>query len=386
MTTATLSRQTLTGDAAVAEGDRVLTDGKRRLNPALYGPALVEAARLVESAFAGDRYQMLKLQEALTTSDFRILFSELLDRQLLARYQDITPTWQRIASRTVVRNFKPKRMSEITGGRQPLDRVAELAPYPARSLAEGEYALTVGKLGGRYAWSWEMFVNDELDVIRQLPENLAIAARDTEQLLVSGMLATPAGPNPGFFTTGDANRVGNIVAGNPALTTDSLAGALTRISTQVDDDNRPIVVTAATLVVPPALEIQARRIVGATEIRTEVNGQTIVSSNYLAGVVEVVVDPWFTAIDKSASAATTWYLVPSANTPRPALVLGFLAGHETPDLRVKADTGVRVGGGAIPAEEGDFDEDGIQYRVRHVLGGTTLDPRATAVSKGTGAA
>jgi hypothetical protein len=62
--------------------------------------------------------------------------------------------------------------------------------------------------------------------------------------------------------------------------------------------------------------------------------------------------------------------------------MGFLAGHETPDLRVKADTGLRVGGGSVPAEEGSFDTDDIQYRIRHVTGGTTLDPIAAYASVG----
>ena len=59
-----------------------------------------------------------------------------------------------------------------------------------------------------------------------------------------------------------------------------------------------------------------------------------------------------------------------------------LAGHEQPDLRVKADTGRAIGGGEISALEGSFDIDDIQYRGRHIVGNQTADPLFTYVSLG----
>jgi hypothetical protein len=129
--------------------------------------------------------------------------------------------------------------------------------------------------------------------------------------------------------------------------------------------------------------MQARKVLNATEIRsTDDNGNTIIESNYLAGVVQLVVNPWQSVIDQSATAATTWFLVPDPAGPRTALAVGFLRGHDTPDLRVKADTGNSLGGGAIAAEDGSFDDDTIQYRVRHVLGASGVDPITTYASDG----
>jgi hypothetical protein len=34
------------------------------------------------------------LREAMTTSDFPLLFADILDRQLLANYEATVPTWQ----------------------------------------------------------------------------------------------------------------------------------------------------------------------------------------------------------------------------------------------------------------------------------------------------
>jgi hypothetical protein len=52
-----------------------------------------------------------------------------------------------------------------------------------------------------------------------------------------------------------------------------------------------------------------------------------------------------------------------------------LAGHEAPEVCMKASDKISMGGGAISPFEGDFDTDDIKYRVRVVHGGWQLDPR-----------
>lgn len=368
----------LTGAEAVAEGT-ALPGGRRPLNPVRLA-RLAEAQDLVGRVFAGDRRAMIDFAEAMSTSDFPILFGELMDRELMASYADLPQVWSEFARRTTVRDFRPKKWVDLLGGRAALSPVPELTEYPARSVSEAEYEFTVGKFGDRIPLSWEMVVNDDLDAFRDLPNRLGQAARDTEDITATRLLVGAAGPDADFFSAGNDN----ILDGNPALSETAVEAALTTIGSRRDSDNRPIFVSAAVLMVPPALQVAAERIVGATEVRQTIDGITVVRTNPLAGRVRVVVNPWLPVIDETANVDTTWYLLPAPNTPRPAVVLGFLRGHETPDLRVKADTGQRVGGGQVDAQEGSFDFDDIQYRVRHVLGGTVIDPITTAVSNGSG--
>jgi hypothetical protein len=75
-------------------------------------------------------------------------------------------------------------------------------------------------------------------------------------------------------------------------------------------------------------------------------------------------------------------VLPLPSAPRPAFYSGFLAGYEAPDLRYKNDQGGRLGGGAIPANEGSFDDDTIYFRVRHVHGAAFGDPKFTYASDG----
>jgi hypothetical protein len=63
-------------------------------------------------------------------------------------------------------------------------------------------------------------------------------------------------------------------------------------------------------------------------------------------------------------------------------VTGFLRGNEQPDLRVKNDAGNRVVGGSVAPEEGSFDDDTVQYRVRHSTGSSLVIPTGTFVATG----
>lgn len=370
-----MSTEILTGDAAVAEAGAI-APRRRNTNPQ-YLTRLAETATLVGRAFDGDRRAMLTIQESLTTSDFPKLFGDVLDRELLAQYQQVTPIWPQFARRTVVRDFRPKHYLDLLGGRASLDLVKERGEYPARNLTEADYNLTVVKYGARLPLTWEMIVNDDLDAFRTAPERLAQAARVTEDKLATGLIATATGPNTAFFNAAPGGAVGTV-----PLTTDNVTAALTTITTRKDSDGNPVMIDSVVLMVPPALEVVANTIVNAQLIRTKSANQDIEVGNWLSGRISVVVNPWLSVIDTSGKSAATWYLLPAPSIARPALTMGFLRGFETPDLRVKADTGQRVGGGNVPAEEGSFDTDDIQYRIRHVTGGTTLDPIAAYASTG----
>jgi hypothetical protein len=353
-----------------------------------YRTRLMEAYRLFGAAMSGNRYAMLDLQEAFSTSDFPILFADVLSRELLPEYQAAPTIWTSFARRTVVRDFRPHTLVDLFGGQGILELIPELAPYPAQSLEEAEYKLRVRKHGSRFALSWESLVNDDLGGLRTLPNRMAISARRSEDYHATSQIVTATGPDTDFwkaYATFDnrAQSTQGFATANPQLTTDNLAMALEVISQRRDSDNAPVIIDGFILMVPPGLELAAQKILGATEIRfTDDDGNIIIVGNYLTNRVTLVVNPWLPVIDTSATASTTWYVLPVPSSPRPALALGFLRGNETPDLRMKSSDSERVGGGDVPPEEGSFDNDDIQYRVRHVFGGTTVDPMATLASKG----
>lgn len=337
-----------------------------------------EAFGLFERALNGDLRAKADVSESLTTSDFPVLLGQGINRRLLAAYQAAAPVWQGYATRVTVPNFKPQKLVQILGGQRGLSRVPEASEYPMSALAEAEYDFAVGKHGDRIGLSWEMIVNDELGAFRNLDQRLADEARDTEGVTVASALlnAARSDVNTDFFKSATGNAPQNV-----PLTQDNLQQALQGLSTKKNENGQPIVRPGLVLVVPPTLEYQARAILTAQEIRTVDGNRTTVSQNPVANALPLVVDPNL-GLNTNGKAASTWYVLPAPNSARPAVVAAFLAGQESPDLQVKADTGNRAGGGTIAPEQGSFDDDTIQYRVRHVVGAAAVDPTFTFVSRG----
>lgn len=341
---------------------------------------ILEARRLFQRVLDGDIRAKADLMETMTRSDFPYLLGAAYGRELLQEYQSISPVWQQYATRTTVSDFRPKKLVDLLGGRSGLDKVGEGAEYPARKLTEAEYAFQVDKYGARLPLTWEMLVNDDLDAFRNAPQRLAQAARDTEDINTAKTLFNAAGTglNTNFFKSANGNA-----PASTALTTENLEAALTDIQTRKDSEGRPIVVTAGVLMVPPSLEMTARRILEASEIRRTSGSTTVIERNHLAGRLTLVVNPWLPVVASGFNKiGGTWFVLPNPASGRPAVVSAFLRGHETPDLRVKADTGSQVGGGSISPEDGSFDDDSIQYRVRAIHGAATVIPTATFVSAG----
>lgn len=358
---------------------------RSRVDPG-YGHRLVEAAHLYERVIKGDKYAELQFAEAMTTSDFSLLFADILDRQVLGAYQDWPSTWQAYARRGTVRDFRSVKRYALDGASATLDEVPERGEYPEAAVVPSSYEYQVTKRGRRLDWTWEMRVNDDLDAFRELPLILGRAARMTEDKFVTQLYAAASGPNSTFFSAGNDN----IVTGNPVLSVDALEDAMTVLASQTDSDGNPIFIQAVNLVVPPALEVVANNIINATEILAAAGGgdgtgnNQLRTANWLRNRVNVVVNPWLPIISATANGNTSWYLIGSTMAGRPAMEVGFLRGYEQPQVFVKAPDSMRVGGGMAPVEDGDFETDAIRHKVRHVLGGTLMDPKMAVASNGSG--
>lgn len=380
-----------------------------------------EFVALMREAGEGKYLAMGKLREAVSSGDFPLLFQSISQAAMLGQWADLPQQWPAFSSRTTVPDFRPARLvrwdtgleqlPDSNGGAErhvrALPRIPELTEYPTFNLTTEGSDYFVNKYGARFPFSWEAFLNDEMNVLQQLPTQMAKWARDTEDVLTTGVLATATGPNPDFFKApgdpgafnfGSMVPLGNYIFGdstdpatiNPPLSLDTLEKAIQQLSMR-QINGRMVRVQNFVLLVPPSLALTAHEIAQATtymrvtkdsagnELRMNV-------SSPIAGRFTVVESQWLPQIDRSATASTTWYLVPAGGTTErgPAIVTAFLRGHETPEVRAMGDTGQSIGGGNISPYQGSFSHDDIQYRVRTIIGAAGIDPSAVAVSKGNG--
>jgi hypothetical protein len=357
--------------------------GLRRTDPR-YLSRLAEAAGFIAEVMQGKR-PAYHLKETMTTSDFPLLFGDILDRQLLGAYQEVPYSWNQVARRRTVPDFRTVRRFTIDGGEAVLEPVPEQTEYPAASLSEGKYDYSVKKYGRRMPFSWESMINDDLDALRDIPERLGRSARRTEERFVTDLYFDSNGPDATFIAAGNDN----LMTGNPALSITSLAAAMTLLAGHTDSDGEPISVEMMTLWVPPALEIAAQQIANAVQLEIgDTSSATVprlITTNWMRSRFRIAVGYYIPQIVTTGSRGnTSWMLVGNPAVGRPAAEIGFLRGHETPEVWVKSANAQRAGGGIVDAMDGDFDTDSIQYRIRHVLGGTLMDPKAAVGSNGSG--
>lgn len=360
-------------------------------------------------AMDGSFAAQARLKEAIASQDFPILFGQVTQLALQGQYARLPQQWTAFSSRYTASNLKKQRLMDwnatfdqlpvqnggATRHAYALPRVPELTEYPTFSLEARGEEWGLAKYGARFPFSFEAFINDEFQVIQDMPGEMAAMGRDTEDVLTTGVLATSTGPNPDYFNSswdfGPLANMGNIMEGNPALSVEALELAMQEIGLRRLND-RPVVVPSWVLVVPPSMEITANEIAAIANQEIVQGDPTtgrqvrFTRTNQARGRFTVQVNQWLPLIDTSVNSATTWYLVPTGGTTgtRRAIVTSFLAGHEAPELRINNDTGSNIGGGDISPFEGSFSHDDVQYRVRHFVGAAGLDPSPSMVSLGTG--
>lgn len=400
-----------------------------------YQANLLQVARLYKRVLEGDRMAAFhfaeamrgrRFQEALTPSDFPQYFGDILDRQVLANYAETPYSWNMYCKRSTIQDFRVAKRFRIDRGAGVLDGpiipnsygatgsgtygLPPVTEYPERKRTDDVYTLQLYKYGARMPFAWETIVNDDLDALKDTPALFGRAARRTEEKKVTELFVSSTGPNSTFFSVANGNILSSTV--NSAVTTTNaplsitaLQQAMIVMASQRDLDGEPISITGMTLVVPPALEVVAKNIVNATEVWMNDQGGTIgndgslqrlITQNWARGLVKVAVNYYLPVVD-TTHGYQAWYLFADPNNGRPALEMGFLRGHEQPELFMKLPNQVaigegRMGPGNAPMSgtnnmnplEGDFDTDAIHYKVRHVLGGTTLDPIMAIASNGSG--
>lgn len=363
--------------AAAFGGDQRVGDHARRGDPR-WEQRLLEAQEFMHDVYTGRR-GIHHFVEAMSTSDFPLLFADSLDRQLYGAYEATPTTWQNYARAATVNDFREVKRFATSGIRNLLTRVGELAEHPRRSQTEAEYKYAVHKYEAGFALSFEAMINDDLGAFRRLPQDLAQSARDSEEDFVTRLYVGPNGPLSDVYSGPNDN----ILAGNPPLSREALQAAITKLMKRKDERGNPIQVRAIELVVGTGLSLAANEIINATEYRAVgPNGDvTIIRGNGIGGNLRVNTNYFIDSVASTANADTSWFLFANPNGPRPALEFGRLRGYEAPALYEKIPDMRRLGGAEVPWS---FNHGASEKKVQHIYGGSFVDPKMTIASNGTG--
>jgi len=304
----------------------------------------------------------------------------VLDRQVLAAYKGVDPVWKQFVKMGTVPRIFPQvggYRFAITGGDQVLAEVAEKGEYLASERDEARYAVSVKKYGRQFDISWEAMINDDLGALKDTPERFARAAVRTEHRLVSSIYVGDVVAGTGLYTAGQGN------VGALPLTIGNLETTVEAMAATVDGNGEPIMNRPKYLVVGPAMEFTARQILtSATKMWLTGTAQTALAPSAALPMTNVisqyglqlVIDPYIPVF--APADVLSWFLFADPKDIA-AMECDHLAGHERPEICMKASDKVNVGGGDLSPMTGDFATDNVFYRVRLVFGCNRLDWRAT---------
>lgn len=300
-----------------------------------------DMSRLREAA--GDRFL-----ESVATTTFANALGDSMRRALVRAYQGDTDlqSWRRIVDVVPRFDFRSNEVARI-GGYGNLPSVSQGAGYNALTTPSDEkatYALT--KRGGTEDITLEAIRNDDVGLLRRIPQELSGAAAQTLYEFVFDFIRT----NPTIYDAVALFHASHNNLGTTALDATSAAAArLAMVSQTRAGSGKKINTGPAFLLVPFDLQETAYNLFvrGTNQDKTYIQtlNPEVIPINY-----------WTDAND--------WAMV--ADPMRcPTIEIGFLDGNETPDLFVQD----------MPNVGSMFSNDKLTYKIRHIYGGNVLDFR-----------
>jgi hypothetical protein len=350
------------------DGFTEAADGKKTPKYKMVAPGQgVKSFRQLYVEITGDNQvtgrvsEATRLTEALDSTSFDQILGDSITRRMVAEYAATSQAQWRgtIADVVPVSDFRTQRRMRF-GGYANLATVGQGAPYPSMtSPTDEEATYSPAKRGGTEEITLEMIANDDVGVIRRIPQKMAKAAAQTLYEFVFDFLRTNAAiyDSVALAAVGHGN---NLIT--TALSSANVVVARTRMKKQTDMSNsKRLGLSSKFLWVPTDLEELAFQLTQATKAINDAGVVTTAepsAPNFVnkIGIEARVVDYWTDAND---------YWVTADISQTPMIEIGFLNGREEPELFVQD----------VPNQGSMFSNDKLTYKIRHIYGGAVLDFR-----------
>ncbi len=311
----------------------------------------VRAAGLPPMQIAGIALGYTRAPGQHSTSDFPFILADAAGKTLRAAYEEAPRTFQVLARRVTLPDFKTVKRNQLGEAPQLLE-VVEGAEFTHGTIGEGRETYQLTTYGRVFAITRQAIINDDLDAFSRIPELFGRSARDLE----SSTVYTHFLSNP---TMGDAVALFDAAHGNigtGAISVANIGAGRTAMRKQTGLDGvQYINVQASYLLVPAALETTADQFVSQNMLADAAG-----NINVFAGRLTVVAEPRL-----DADSAVQWYLVADPGQVD-TIEYGYLEGEDGPMVES------RVG----------FDVDGVEIKCRHDFAAKVIDHRGFYRSSG----
>ena len=276
-----------------------------------------------------------------STSDFALALSDTQGRVLAAAYKAAASGLKPLAREVSLSDFRARTFIR-TSGISDLEKVNESGEFKRGTFDHAGESVKLATYGKVFGISRQALVNDDIGALADIPAKLGAAAARFEADQLGALLVSNAGAGP---TMADAVALfhathGNLAGAGAAPAEATLSAGRLAMRAQTDDAGFLISVVPKYLVVGPALETAAEKLLATTQPTQTSDVQPI--------RLTLVVEPRL--------AGNAWYIVdPTVD----GLVYAHLAGEGGPQIESRAG----------------FDVDGVETRVRLDFGAAFIDWR-----------
>lgn len=319
----------------------------------------------IQTAFESNK--VLRAQErqiraaaGFTTITLTGILSNVANKTMLQAYEAVESVVAEFCAETDVSDFKEVTRYRLTGSGQ-FEKVGPDGELKHGGLSEQPFTNKVETYGKMFALNRQMIINDDLGAFLQIPRIIGrMSALKREEAVFDMLLSNPSN----FYSTTNKNFISGATTN---LSIDALTAAEQLFADQTDSDNRPVLITPATLLVPTSLRVTAQVLMTETRVNettTTDRGKPAVNPH--AGKWKPVSSTYLNATGLTNASAKAWYLF--ANPADVAAIeIAYLRGKRVPTIE-SGDT--------------DFNTLGMQWRGYFDFGVAMQDFRGSVKVKG----
>lgn len=286
-----------------------------------------------------------------TTSDFPLLFENVIDKMLRADYNFAPEFWTLIARQTSVSDFREKQLYQVDS-ENGMEESAEGAEIKYTTLKESKQSIRIKSYAEGIQFTRQAFVNDDLGALSIIPQRFVKDWDEKRGDLIWSLIMDNVKMYDGklLYST-DHN---NLITGSTATLSEAgLAAAMVKAKTQTGlSATRRLRIMPKFLIVPPELEVSALKLV------TAITASNTKDVNVFTNKFDVIVEPRLKNPDE-------WYLMAD-----PAAVDGFIYAYLDGNEALRTNT------------VEDFHTDSMKFAVRGEFGAAAIDYRGTVKSVG----
>ncbi len=296
--------------------------------------------------------QMVGMAFTHSTSDFGNILIDVSNKSILQGWEEAPETFEEWTRKGQLSDFKTAHRVGM-GGFQSLRKVREGAEYKYVTTGDKQATIALATYGELFSITRQAIINDDLNMLTDIPMKLGRAAKATIADLVYLILTT----NPKMTTDNTPlfdSKHGNLTSGG--IDVANLDKARQMMRTQKEGE-RHLNIRPAFILVPTSLESTTNQVIRSSSVKgADINAGII---NPVKDFATVIAEP---RLDDASTKA--WYLAAAQGTD--TIEVAYLSGMDTP---------------YIDQQEG-FTSDGVTTKVRIDAGVAPVDHRGLVKSSG----